>query len=59
MRFEKHLELQTIIFLRFRKQNAGDIAYKYMGMKHIAKFVNRSYSYVAAKCKEYERGSMI
>ncbi len=54
MKYNKHLEHEIIIFLRYRNQSPGNITKTYMPLKHIANHISKSITYVAQRCKLYQ-----
>ena len=52
VRYTKDEEEAIIKLLRFRNKNISKSGMSYMPIKHIAKFVNRSYSHVHKKCQK-------
>ena len=52
MKYPKQQEFQMIRYLRWRQFPPSTSQYTYMALSSIAKFLNRSLSYVAKCCKE-------
>ena len=55
MRYSPSDSIQIIRFLRYRNQPTHSISKTYMSLRDIAKFLNRSISYVHYKCKEIKQ----
>ena len=55
VRFTKENEVKIVKYLRYRKDNPSTTNKTYMKLDSIARFINRSYSYVYRICMDLEK----